>query len=307
MMNKNKSMMIAGANGFMGRFISRYFLGQGWEVLGLVRRDEGLADGVEFVGWDGETLEADWAERLEGVDVLLNLAGRSVNCRYNEENKRQILDSRVNSTKVLGEAVLGCSYPPRLWMNASTGTIYADERDIAQTESAGVIGDGFSVEVAQAWEDAFDAVAVSDSVRKITLRTSIVMGEEKGAVLDVLGGLASWYLGGKMGDGGQMVSWIDSHDVCRVLEWMIENEEASGVYNLASPEVMTNAEMMKRVRERVGVSFGLPASEWMLRVGAFFMRTEVELILKSRWVYPERLLDEGFVFEREIFKSRRIS
>ncbi len=305
-MSKKKSMMIAGANGFMGRFISRYFLGLGWEVLGLVRRDEGLADGVEFVGWDGETLEAEWAERLEGVDVLINLAGRSVNCRYSEEHKRQIIDSRVKSTQVLGEAVLGCSRPPRLWMNASTATIYADERGRAHTESAGVIGDGFSVEVAQAWEDAFDGAAVSDSVRKITLRTSIVMGEERGAVLDVLSGLARRYLGGKMGDGGQKVSWIDSHDVCRVVAWMIENEDARGVYNLASPEVMTNAEMMRRIRERVGVSYGLPASEWMLKLGAFFMRTEVELILKSRWVYPERLLDEGFIFEREIFKSRGI-
>jgi hypothetical protein len=186
-------------------------------------------------------------------------------------------------------------------MNASTATIYAGTREKAHTESEGIIGDGFSVEIAKTWEAAFDEAVVNDSVRKITLRTAIVMGDERGTALDVLSGLARKYLGGKMGDGGQMVSWIDVNDLCRVVEWMIENENARGVYIVAAPRALTNAELMRRVCERVGVRFGLPASEWMLEVGAFFMRTETELILKSRWVYPERLIEEGFVFEKEEF------
>jgi len=301
MMNEKRTMVIAGANGFMGRYISRHFMAKGWRVIGLVRRTNGLAKGVEFLKWDGETLEPHWAEVLDGADVLINLAGRTVDCRYNDENKRQILDSRVNATTVLGKAVVACSQPPGVWMNASTATIYADTREKAQTESEGVIGEGFSVEIAKTWEGAFDTAKVDDSVRKITLRTTLVMGDEKGTVMDVLSGLARKYLGGKMGDGGQMVSWIDINDVCRAVEWMVDNELASGAYNLAAPHALTNAEMMKRIRKRVGVSFGLPAFEWMLEIGAFFMRTETELIVKSRWVYPERLIEEGFVFEREEF------
>ena len=300
-MSDKKIMMIAGANGFMGRYLSRYFLEKGWRVFGLARRTKGLASGVEFLQWDGVNVETSWADVLEKVDVLINLAGRTVNCRYNDQNKREILDSREKSTRGLGDAVAACTNPPSVWMNASTATIYAGTREKAHTESEGIIGDGFSVEIAKTWEAAFDAAVVNDSVRKITLRTAIVMGDERGTALDVLGGLARKYLGGKMGDGGQMVSWIDVNDLCRVVEWMIENEDVSGVYNVAAPQALTNAEMMQRVRERVGVRFGLPASDWMLEVGAFFMRTETELILKSRWVYPERLIEEGFVFTKEEF------
>lgn len=302
-MNERKIMVIAGANGFMGRYISRYFIDKGWRLIGLARRSSGLADGVEHIQWDGENVEASWAEMLEGADVLINLAGRTVDCRYNDENKRQILDSRVISTTVLGQAVASCETPPKVWMNASTATIYADTRKKAQTESEGEIGEGFSVEIAKTWEGAFEAAEVSDSVRKIVLRTTLVMGDEKGTVLDVLSGLASKYLGGPMGDGGQMVSWIDILDVCRAVEWMIENESASGPYNLAAPQALTNAEMMKHIREKVGVSFGLPAYKWMLEIGAFFMRTETELIVKSRWVYPERLIDEGFSFQVDTFQK----
>lgn len=300
-MNEKKTMVIAGANGFMGRYISKHFIDKGWKVIGLARRTDGMAEGVEFLKWDGETLEQEWAKQIDGTDVMINLAGRTVDCRYNDENKRQILDSRVNSTKVIGEAIGGCENPPNVWMNASTATIYADTREKAQTESEGVIGEGFSVQIAKTWEGAFNDAKVAESVRRITLRTTLVMGEEKGTVYEILKGLAKKFLGGKMGDGGQMVSWIDINDVCRAVEWMIDNESASGAYNLAAPEAITNTEMMKRIRKTVGVSFGLPAYKWMLEIGAFFMRTETELIVKSRWVYPEKLLEEGFKFERENF------
>lgn len=300
-MSEQKTMMIAGANGFIGKYLSRHFLGLGWTVLGLARRTDGLADGVEFVKWDGETLEDGWSSRLDGADVLINLVGKSVNCRMNDENKRLIIETRVNSTKILGEAVAACENPPSVWMNASTASIYVATREKPQSETEGVMGDSFNTEVAKAWEAAFNDAVVQDSVRKIALRTSLVMGEEEGTVLEILKGLAKKYLGGKMGDGGQMVSWIYVSDYCRAVEWMIDNDSARGPYNMATANAMTNEEMMRRVREKVGVSFGLPAYEWMLDIGAIFMGTNTGLILDSMWAYPEKLLEGGFEFEREEF------
>lgn len=300
-MSEQKTMMIAGANGFIGKYLSRHFLGLGWTVLGLARRTDGLADGVEFVKWDGETLEDGWSSRLDGADVLINLVGKSVNCRMNDENKRLIIETRVNSTKILGEAVAACENPPSVWMNASTASIYVATREKPQSETEGVMGDSFNTEVAKAWEAAFNDAVMQDSVRKIALRTSLVMGEEEGTVLEILKGLAKKYLGGKMGDGGQMVSWIYVSDYCRAVEWMIDNDFARGPYNMATANAMTNEEMMRRVREKVGVSFGLPAYEWMLDIGAIFMGTNTGLILDSMWAYPEKLLEGGFEFEREEF------
>ena len=273
----------------------------GWNVLGLSRRETGLAQGVEMVKWDGETLEPSWAERLNEVDVLINLVGRTINCRHNAVNKKQIMDSRIVSTTLLGEAVQASKYPPEVWMNASASSIYKPTRERRQTESDGEIGENFMAEVAIKWEEVFFDAQVDKSVRKIALRTTLVMTDEEGTVLDILKGLARKYLGGTLGDGGQMVSWIDIEDYCRAVEWMIENKDASGPYNLGAPHALTNKEMMKRVREKEGVSFGLPAFEWMLEIGAFFMQTEAELMIGSSWVYPERLLEEGFVFEREEF------
>ncbi|MGJ8656786.1 MAG: epimerase [Akkermansiaceae bacterium] len=301
MMNEKRRMMIAGANGFIGSYLSRYFLERGWTVLGLARRADGLADGVEFVEWDGETLEGEWAGRLDGTEVLINLVGKSVNCRMTDENKRLLISSRVNSTAVLGEAVAACDSPPSVWMNASIASIYVATREEYQTESGGEIGDSFNAEVGKKWEAAFYGADVSASVRRIALRTSLAMGEEEGTVLMILRNLAKRYLGGKMGDGGQMVSWIDVNDYCRAVEWMIGNESASGPYNMAAPNAMTNEEMMRRVREQVGVSFGLPAYEWMLKIGSVLMGANTGLILDSMWAYPEKLLEEGFVFEREEF------
>lgn len=300
-MNQVRTMVIAGANGFIGRYLSRYFMKQGWHLIGLARRTDGLAKGVEFLKWDGETLEESWASRLDGADVLINLVGKSVNCRMNDENKRLIIETRVNSTKILGEAIGACKNAPSVWMNASTASIYLATREKAQTESEGVIDSSFNAEVGQVWEAAHNDAVVPSSVRKIALRTSLVMADEKGTVLEILRGLAKKYLGGQMGDGGQMVSWIYVEDYCKAVAWMIENESASGAYNMATAHAMTNADMMKRVREQVGVSFGLPAFEWMLHVGAIFMGTNTGLILDSMWAYPQRLLEEGFVFDKEKF------
>ncbi len=297
-----KTIVIAGANGFTGRYLSEYYLKKGWVVKGVARRTEGLAEGVEFHKWDGEKL-GNWKSAVEGADAVVNLAGRTVNCRYNDENKRQILESRVNSTSVIGEAIAQCENTPEIWLNASTATIYRNASDHFQTESQGDIGKGFSVDVAKAWEAALNEAEIDDSVRRIALRTSLVMADEPETVLEVFRGLAKKWLGGPMGSGKQMVSWMHIDDWCRSIEWMIDNKHANGPYNLAAPEAISNEDMMKLIRKDVDRSFGLPSYEWMLEIGAFFMRTETELIVKSRWVYPERLLEEGFKFDKPKFED----
>lgn len=290
-----KSIVIVGANGFLGRVLSRYFLEKNWSVIGIARTPVGVVDGVDYVQWNGVSLGV-WTEALEWVDVLVNLAGRSVNCRYCEKNKKAVLDSRVNTTRLLSEAVAQCENPPQVWLNSSTATIYRHAEDRAQTDEAGEIGTGFSVGIAQAWEQAFFEKEIP-AVRKAAIRSAIVMGNEPDTVWTVLQGLASKGLGGKMGSGKQMVSWISDLDFARAVEWLAENDQATGTYNLSAPNPLTNRELMRCVRASVGRQYGLPASKWMLEVGAFFMRTETELILKSRWVLPTRLIAEGFSFE----------
>jgi len=290
-----KSIVIVGANGFLGRVLSRYFLQNKWSVIGIARKPQGIVAGVDYVKWDGETLGA-WTEALEWVDVLVNLAGRSVNCRYREKNKRAVLESRVKTTALLGEALTQCANPPSVWINSSTATIYRHAEDCAQTDEEGEIGTGFSVSVAKAWEKAFFESDVT-GVRKVAIRSAIVMGKEPETVWPVLQKLARRGLGGKMGGGKQKVSWISDLDFARAVEWLVDTEEANGVYNLSAPNPVTNSELMRLVRSSTGCSFGLPAAKWMLEIGAFFMRTETELILKSRWVLPTRLLEEGFTFE----------
>ncbi|MDB4353985.1 TIGR01777 family oxidoreductase [Akkermansiaceae bacterium] len=296
-----KKLVIAGANGFLGLYLSRWFLDRGWEVLGL-SRSGGVTEGVTDLRWDGRTL-GDWAESLDGAEVLVNLAGRSVNCRYHEENRKLILDSRVESTAILGEAIQACEKPPKLWMNSSTATIYRHAEDGPQSELKGEVGTGFSVGIAKAWEEAFFQARVPGEVRKVAMRTAMVIANEAGTVYDYLFKLSQLGLGGKMASGRQRVSWIHVEDFCRATEWMIQNTQAEGIYNVVAPEAETNAETMRLFREIAGRSFGLPASRWMLEIGAFVMRTETEMVTKSRWVIPERLEGAGFEFRWRDLKS----
>jgi len=291
-----RTIVIAGGNGFLGRHLAQYMLNQGWVVRVIARRFEGLPEGVESYAWDGLTYSDRWVAALRGADVLVNMAGRTVNCRYNDENKRQIIESRTVTTKLLAKAVREVECPPELWVNSSTATIYRHAEDRPQGDYDGELGKGFSVEVAKAWENAFFSERLPGEVRKIAVRTAMVFAHEPGTVLDVLQGLCRKYLGGKMGSGEQMVSWIHVEDFCRAIEWFVEHDESSGCYNLSSPNPVKNARLMRLLRELCNVGWGLPANKLMLEVGAFFMRTETELILKSRWVLPTRLLNEGFVF-----------
>ncbi len=290
-----KRIIIAGANGFLARYLTRYFVQRGWNVVGLARHKKGMDDACRYVQWDGKNLGA-WAEELDGCDALINLAGRSVNCRYNDENKRLIMDSRVESTRVLGEAIAQCSEPPELWINSSTATIYRHAEDRPQSDM-GEIGTGFSVGVATAWEEAFFSAQVPGRVRKVAIRTAMVLADEPGTVFSYLYQLARFGLGGKVGSGRQMVSWIHVEDFCRAVDWLIEHDEISGPINVTSPDPLCNAELMARFRKHTNMPVGLPATKWMAEIGAFLLRTETELILKSRWVVPTKLLEYGFVFK----------
>jgi uncharacterized protein (TIGR01777 family) len=291
--NNHKNIVIAGGTGFLGRMLQACFEQRGYRVRVLARRP--LGDDVE---WDGKTVGA-WAGELEGAACVINLAGRSVNCRYTKKNRRAILDSRVESTRVIAEAIAWCERPPAVWMNASTATIYKHTFGAAWDESGKIAAtseakDAFSIEVAQAWEREFFAREIS-GVRKVALRAAMVLGTRRGGVLHALANLCKLRLGGAMAGGRQFVSWIHERDFCRAVEFLM-SAELSGTVNLAAPNPVTNRYLMRVIREAVGVRIGLPAARWMLELGAFFLRTETELIIKSRRVVPGRLTAAGFRF-----------
>jgi uncharacterized protein len=296
----NRHIVLAGGSGFLGSTLANHFKGRGWDVTILTRACGGVFHGVRRVHWDAMTPGA-WCRELEGASALINLCGRSVNCRYTAGNRRRILESRTVPTRLLGQAVSQCAEPPEVWLNLSTATIYRHTLNSAWDER-GEIGsereakDAFSIEVATAWEEAFDGV-VTPRTRKLALRTAMVLADHSNSVLPMLRRLVRLGLGGRMGSGRQFVSWVHERDFCRALEWLIERRDMKGVFNVAAPEPVTNAQMMRKLRARFGCSLGLPAFRWMLEIGAFFLRTETELVIKSRCVVPGRLLSAGFKFD----------
>jgi len=258
------------------------------------------------VAWDPCRLGA-WEKELEGAAAVINLTGKSVNCRYNERNQQAILDSRLNSTLVLGEAIRRCTQPPPLWLNASTATVYRHNfgdpwDESGETEPTPEAKDRFSVEVALAWEQALNDVTTPHT-RKVAMRIAMVLGLGKNSVFPVLRRLARIGLGGRMGSGRQFVSWIHETDFCRAIEWLITHTGIQGPVNLTAPNPLPNDEMMRILRKLCGAPFGLPAANWMLEVGAFVLRTETELILKSRRVIPGRLLKACFEFQFPGFRD----
>lgn len=298
-MNKPR-VVLAGGSGFLGRTLAGFLAGRDYEVIVLSRRPNPTDPLARQVKWDGRTL-GDWVGHLDGAQVLVNLAGRSVDCRYTAVNRRAILDSRLQPTRALGEAIGQCASPPRVWLNSSTATIYKHSLDRPMDE-AGEIGatheakDAFSVEVARAWEGALNE-ARTPCTRKLALRTAMVFGAGEGGVFRVLRRLARFGLGGAMAGGKQFVSWIHEEDFCRAIQWLIDRDDLSGPVNLAAPAPVPNRELMRLFREICGAPVGLPASRWMLELGAFCLRTETELIIKSRRVIPGRLLESGFQFQ----------
>jgi uncharacterized protein len=287
-----RRIVITAANGFLGRGLVKWFAARGDEVIVFLRRQvEGLT--AKQVLWDGVNL-GDWSAELEGATAVINLAGRSVDCRYHEENRRLILESRVNSTRVLGQAIARCKRPPDVWLNSSSATIYRHAEDRPMDETKGEIGSGFSVDVCRAWEAEVMA-APTPRTRRVLLRTAMVMGRD-GGVFVPFRLLARLGLGGTLGNGRQFMSWIHEQDFARAIEWLIEHPELDGPVNLAAPVPLPNADWMRHFLGRFGPGFGLPAARWMLEMGAWALRTETELLLKSRRVVPGRLLEAGFEF-----------
>ncbi len=292
-------LILAGGSGFLGQALAKHFQALGWEIIVLTRQPQANRAARE-IAWDAATV-GEWARELEDATAVVNLTGRSVDCRYTERNRRHIIESRVNSTRAIGLAIAQCAQPPRVWLNSSSATIYRHTFGPAWDESGTdfaptpAVQDEFSLEVIHAWERELNE-AQTPRTRKLALRTTMVLGHARNSVFPVLCQLASFGLGGRMGSGVQFVSWLHEVDFCRAVEWLIQHDEISGPVNLAAPHPLPNAEMMRHFREAVGAPFGLPAMEWMLEVGAIFLRTETELILKSRRVVPGKLLAGGFEF-----------
>lgn len=298
-------VIIPGGSGQVGTILARAYHARGDEVVVLGRSPAGARAPApwRFVPWDARTVGA-WASEVDGADVVINMAGRSVNCRYTPANRRAIMDSRVQSTRALGRAIARADRPPPVWLQASTATIYSHRSDAPNDEATGIIGGSepdapdswrFSIEVANAWERAAEE-ADAPQTRKVLLRSAMTMSPDPGGVFDLLLGLVRRGLGGRSGSGRQYVSWIHDLDFVRALDWLISRGDIAGPVNLSAPNPLPNAEFMRDLRAAWGIRLGLPAAPWMLEVGTFLMRSEAELVLKSRRVVPARLLGSGFSF-----------
>lgn len=286
-------LIIAAGTGFLGKVLVDHFKNKFEEIVILTRGKSKTIDGIKYVNWNAKTFSG-WEKELENATVLINLAGKSVDCRYTEKNKKEILLSRIESTKILNKAVLNCKNPPRHWLNSSTATIYRFSLDKEMDETNGEIGNDFSINVALSWEKAFFKTETPNTL-KTALRTSIVLGKNGGAFIP-LKTLAKIGFGGKQGKGNQFLSWIHEEDFARAVDFILE-KELIGKINIVSPKPVPNVDFMKKLRKAVGFPCGIPINKTLLEIGSFFIRTETELVLKSRNVVPKRLLDNGFEFK----------
>jgi len=282
-----KKVILAGGTGFIGQYFEEKFTEMGYETIIISRQ-------LHHLSW---TDHISIVKAMENAEMVINLAGKSVDCRYNDKNKDAIMQSRTETTHILGTALLACENPPLLWINSSTATIYRHAEDRPMTEASGEIGTGFSVDVAKAWEQSLFAFKLSQT-RQVALRITIVLGES-GGVMKPLQNLVRFGLGGAQGPGSQKFSWIHIEDLYRIVLFLQERKDLSGVFNCASPYPVTNKQLMGHLRKSMNRKIGLPSPKWLLEMGAVLIRTETELILKSRWVIPERLEKEGFEFTYE--------
>lgn len=294
-------IVIPGGSGHLGTLLARNFHRKGHRVVVLSRTPR--AEPWRVVQWDGRTV-GDWKDELEGADAVINLAGRSVDCRYDARHREEMLRSRVDSTRAVGQAIAQCAEPPRAWLQMGTATIYAHRFDAPNDERTGVLGGNepeapetwrFSIELAKAWEEVFNAAA-TPRTRKLLLRSAMVMAPGRGGAFHAL--LRHIRLGfGRFGNGRQYVSWIHAADFVRAVEWLLHDEDASGTFNLAAPHPVAMSDFLRTLAAAAGKRFVLPLARWMVEVGAFLFRTESELVLKSRRVVPARLVESGFTFE----------
>lgn len=290
---KYRKIILAGGNGYLGKVLADYYRDLAEEVVILSRKAAPVSGNIKTIVWNGFD-EGEWEHALEGAELLVNLCGKNVNCRYTDENKAAIISSRVNPTLLLEKAIAKLKSPPELWINITSATIYRHAEDRPQDEETGEIGNGFSIDVCKKWEQTFFQTH-TPATRKIALRMGIVLGRSDGAFPRLLN-LVKFGLGGKQGDGEQYVSWIHEQDAAKCSDWLIQHKELAGVINCTAPEPVTNNNLMQCIRKAYGVPFGLPSPAWLLELGARVIGTETELILKSRWVLPKRLTDGGYQF-----------
>ncbi|SDL70471.1 hypothetical protein SAMN05216298_4916 [Glycomyces sambucus] len=291
-------IVIPGGTGNLGAVLERGLLAAGHRLTVLTR----TPTAAHHLPWDGRTL-GPWAEAIDGADAVINLAGRSVSCRYTRQNLDEMTTSRVESTRVVGRAIAAAAHPPAVWLQAGTATIYAHTHGRANDEATGVIGGresdapaywAESVDIALAWEAALDE-ADTPATRKVSMRTAMVMSTDRGSTFDVLSRMVLLGLGGPVGGGAQFVSWLHEDDFTGAVEFLLEHDLA-GPVNLAAPHPLRQKDLMRILRRAWGGHFGLPATKWMAEIGALALRTDTELLLKSRRVVPGRLEAAGFAF-----------
>ncbi len=288
-----KKMVISAGTGFLGEVLTEYFKDKAESIIILTRGKNQKKGNIHYIHWDAKTL-GDWKNEVNNAEVLINMTGKSVDCRYTKKNKDLILNSRVASTNVLGEAIRSCIHPPKIWLNSSTATIYRHSLDKEMDEITGEIGTGFSVHVATSWEKSFFSQQ-TPKTRKAALRTSIVLGKNGGALQPILK-LTKMGFGGKQGSGNQKLSWIHELDFARSIDFIIRNTNLDGVINIVSPKPSTNLLFMKTLRKVLKTPLGIPLPKPLLEFGAIIIKTETELVLKSRNVVPRKLKENGFKF-----------
>ncbi|TDE12788.1 TIGR01777 family oxidoreductase [Dyadobacter psychrotolerans] len=290
---KYKKIVLAGGNGYLGRVLAEYYRYLADDIIILSRRKMPVDGNIKTIVWDGSS-ESDWVQHISDADMLINLCGKNVNCRYTKIARAEIINSRTVPTELLGKVIQRMTNPPKLWINITSATIYRHAEDRFQDEMNGDLGYGFSVDVCKLWEKAFFDVETKNT-RKVALRMGIVFGRADGAFPRLLN-LVRFGLGGMQGDGKQYVSWIHEQDAAKCTEWLMNNKELAGVINCTAPQPLKNADLMNCIRNAYGVKIGLSSPAWLLETGAMVIGTETELILKSRWVMPGRLMENGYKF-----------
>jgi uncharacterized protein (TIGR01777 family) len=288
-----RKIVIAGGTGFLGSCLAQHFAGTNDRIIILTRGASRTNGAIEYRQWDGRT-PGNWTACLENADVLINLNGKSVDCRYTQKNKALIYATRLDPTAVLGLAIQKCKQPPKLWINSGSATIYRHSLETDMDEYNGEIGSGFSVDVCQQWERVFNGFHLANT-RKVIIRTAIVLGKKEGA-LKPLKMLAKLGAGGTQGKGDQYFSWIHEDDFVNIIEFICAKGDMHGVYNVTAPTPVPNHHVMKALRTAVGMPFGLPLPKWLLEIGAVLIGTETELVLKSRRVVPKKLIEAGYRF-----------
>ncbi|MFD0964776.1 TIGR01777 family oxidoreductase [Pseudofulvibacter geojedonensis] len=283
-------IIIAGGTGFLGQVLENHLTQKGYQVQILTRKPTQLNQ----ILWDAKTIDY-WIEELEGSLAIINLTGKSVDCRYNDKNKALIYSSRIDSTRIIGKAINSCRTPPKIWINSSTATIYRHSLYKEMTEENGEIGNDFSMNIAKAWEKEFYSHQTTQT-RKVAIRTSIVLGKKGGALLP-LKSITKLLLGGKQGTGNQKVSFIHELDFARAIEFILNNKNISGNINVTAPVPTNNFILMKTLRQYLKIPFGISQPKWLLKIGAYIIGTEAELVLKSRNVIPQRLMNNQFEFK----------